>query len=31
MNDDAAQGGLETGLQAWVAGDLDTHQTQIRG
>ena len=29
MNDEAAQGGLETGLQAWIAGDLDTLQTLL--
>jgi hypothetical protein len=29
MNDEAAQAGLETGLQAWIAGDLDTLQTLL--
>ena len=29
MNDEAAHGGLETGLQAWIAGDLDTLQTLL--
>jgi len=29
MNDETPQGGLETSLRAWIAGDLDTLQTLL--